>query len=279
MSRTRITLIVVATLVLVAGSGAWLWAQAPGPQPTFGQLIASPPNFVFNTPTTVTFTTRIDTPTVNPTTVELLRVDATGNLLSRVGRMNDNGKGGDAISDDRVFTIRVALNEPGIGKVYFRVTASFRGNTQNTLSSLIAVDVDPFRLPPDPGEAGKQTLVGIDLDKDGVRDDVQRWIGIQYVDSPAVRHSLAKYAQSAQRFLDGYVRSGPSLTTAKDVISAATCLVYIAESSRIVPLADSVIFDTEERIDASLTTWRFVHELPDPIPAGQLASTCAASEH
>jgi len=31
-------------------------------------------------------------------------------------------------------------------------------------------------LPPDPGQAGKLTIDGIDVDKDGVRDDVQRWI-------------------------------------------------------------------------------------------------------
>jgi len=34
----------------------------------------------------------------------------------------------------------------------------------------------PVVLPPDPGEAGKATLTGIDVDRDGVRDDLQRYI-------------------------------------------------------------------------------------------------------
>src|SRR5215203_1264155 len=35
-------------------------------------------------------------------------------------------------------------------------------------------------LPPDPGAAGLKTVEGIDADKDGVRDDVQRFIVINY---------------------------------------------------------------------------------------------------
>ena len=33
-----------------------------------------------------------------------------------------------------------------------------------------------FVLPPDPGKAGKETLLGIDTDSDGVCDDIQRYI-------------------------------------------------------------------------------------------------------
>ena len=36
--------------------------------------------------------------------------------------------------------------------------------------------IDGHTLPPDPGEAGKETLLGIDSNNDGVRDDVERWI-------------------------------------------------------------------------------------------------------
>lgn len=39
-------------------------------------------------------------------------------------------------------------------------------------------------LPPDPGEAGKATLEGIDSDGDGVRDDIQRYIAVTYQDRP-----------------------------------------------------------------------------------------------
>ena len=45
-------------------------------------------------------------------------------------------------------------------------------------------------LPPDPGEAGKATLEGIDSDQDGIRDDIQRYIALTYPDSQKTRAAL-----------------------------------------------------------------------------------------
>lgn len=64
----------------------------------------------------------------------------------------------------------------------------------------LALDLQPFPLPPDPGEAGKATLDGIDDDSDGVRDDIQRFIAFSYpaVDQAQIRHVLSRYAESLQ---------------------------------------------------------------------------------
>ncbi len=50
-------------------------------------------------------------------------------------------------------------------------------------------------LPPDPGEAGKATLLGIDADNDGVRDDVQRWTVQNIPSAPRIR-ALVKTRQA-----------------------------------------------------------------------------------
>ena len=50
-------------------------------------------------------------------------------------------------------------------------------------------------LPPDPGEAGKATPDGIDADKDGMRDDVQRWIVTEWSHSPIAVKQLTALAQ------------------------------------------------------------------------------------
>ncbi len=50
-------------------------------------------------------------------------------------------------------------------------------------------------LPPDPGEAGKATIDGIDADKDGVRDDVQRFIFEQWPESERARRVLYEVAK------------------------------------------------------------------------------------
>ena len=53
-------------------------------------------------------------------------------------------------------------------------------------------------LPPDPGEAGKLTIDGIDSDKDGVRDDVQRWIVQNWGHSERAVKGLTFIAQVKQ---------------------------------------------------------------------------------
>jgi hypothetical protein len=55
-------------------------------------------------------------------------------------------------------------------------------------------------LPPDPGVAGKQTLQGIDSDKDGVRDDLQRYIGLSSA-SPSLKQELTAATKNLQNAL------------------------------------------------------------------------------
>jgi len=50
-------------------------------------------------------------------------------------------------------------------------------------------------LPPDPGPEGKLTIDGIDSDKDGMRDDVQRWIATEWGHSEVAVKALTIYAQ------------------------------------------------------------------------------------
>ncbi len=53
----------------------------------------------------------------------------------------------------------------------------------------------PAGFPPDPGEAGKATIEGIDADQDGVRDDVQRWIYAYVPEHPDRQMALRKKAR------------------------------------------------------------------------------------
>jgi len=99
--------------------------------------------------------------------------------------------------------------------------------TRYTLSTPIQVTVDPFLLPPDPGEAGKQTLEGIDSDHDGVRDDIQRWIGINYQASEKRREALRQDIKSLQRFILGANDKESSRNNAKDMERAWECEDYI----------------------------------------------------
>ena len=54
------------------------------------------------------------------------------------------------------------------------------------------------KLPPDPGREGKKTIEGIDSDKDGVRDDVQRYIALNWGHSERAVRALSGGAKGVQ---------------------------------------------------------------------------------
>jgi len=62
----------------------------------------------------------------------------------------------------------------------------------------VADNVDDTGLPPDPGEAGKATLAGVDSDDDGVRDDVQIAIFERYPNNVDKRAALTKSSMVLQ---------------------------------------------------------------------------------
>lgn len=80
----------------------------------------------------------------------------------------------------------------------------------------LACSAPESSLPPDPGEAGKATLEGIDSDGDGVRDDVQTYIAFTVTDSARHREALEGVAISLQR--------GLLAPTKEDAIQAAISL-------------------------------------------------------
>ena len=63
-----------------------------------------------------------------------------------------------------------------------------------------ATDV-PVTLPPDPGEAGKLTLAGIDSNNDGVRDDLEREIVYMYPQNNEVRRVLRAMVKKDEEIL------------------------------------------------------------------------------
>ena len=61
------------------------------------------------------------------------------------------------------------------------------------------------RLPPHPGEEGKQTVIGIDSDGDGVRDDIQIAIAKLIPDDPYKRAAVMFSARMHQRRLAAFL--------------------------------------------------------------------------
>jgi len=143
----KLLLIGAGTIILI-GSGLWVLQATPAPQgkgpPPSDPAIPAPsvnPNLVtVNTPATLTATVSITDPTLNPSSVELLRVNVDGST-SVVASMRDDGRGGDQKPGDKNFTATLTIDEHVAGQIQLEVLAAFKGFLEPRLSSTIAVDV------------------------------------------------------------------------------------------------------------------------------------------
>ncbi len=104
-------------------------------------------------------------------------------------------------------------------------------------------------LPPDPGEAGKKTLLGIDTDGDGVRDDIQRYIHFTYPDDKKLRLGLTYYAMEFQCVLKDANDREAAYEHANKMARHGECLFYLKgeESIGIRRALRAKILNTRER--------------------------------
>ncbi|HXH64249.1 MAG TPA: hypothetical protein VNH42_01940 [Mariprofundaceae bacterium] len=116
--------------------------------------------------------------------------------------------------------------------------------------------VDPAvlaALPPDPGDAGKITMAGIDADHDGVRDDVQRWIAIHYANSEKTRAALRQKAKALQAFIGDGDDPAKARRDAVAIDKASECLASFAgDAFYINHDFDAVVLNTYPRLNAYL---------------------------
>ena len=227
-------------LVLVIGTVAWLGAQtAQGER--IGPNSASPAYIVVNTSTPVTFTSVISDSNRrkhDPLKVLLVRTDESGKPIDVLGRMLDSGKRADAKRNDRTYTIRVTLNEPTVGPIYFKVAAKFK---------------EPLVRP------GKDDDEDWDRDLAGLNDG--RDLG-----------SRRDRLPSLLRKLQGYTLSDPLQFAA--INPAGSTLVDVAASAPIIVLA--TIVDQQSTTDATnriftIVTMRIVRHLKGATQADTIA--------
>lgn len=80
--------------------------------------------------------------------------------------------------------------------------------TKDTFSATLPLEItlSPFSLPPEPNEAENEaTVAGVDTNANGVRDDIDRFIGFAYPESEKRRMALTEDAKAEQKFMMDYV--------------------------------------------------------------------------
>jgi hypothetical protein len=109
-------------------------------------------------------------------------------------------------------------------------------------------------LPPDPGEAGKTILAGIDSDNDGIRDDIQRYIALNYLNSHKTRAALRQLTRAIDKAMLESSSVESALRNAENMHRAIECLWYI-QPDHAIKMSDALFaeyLNTYERSQAYL---------------------------
>ncbi|KAB7674182.1 hypothetical protein GBN23_14535 [Plesiomonas shigelloides] len=100
-------------------------------------------------------------------------------------------------------------------------------NTKQRAQAFAALEPS---LPPDPGMAGMVSLVGVDLDGDGVRDDVQRKIAARYPNAPSKRAALLQLTNAITTSMLNYhqelMDKKDISVTGEEISRAAACTTF-----------------------------------------------------
>lgn len=96
-------------------------------------------------------------------------------------------------SDGRAYVLVPLTNNILGPSAKTTVTLKFSNPKRITFTAAIGFEgplPEPSTLPLDPGENGLSTLLGVDTDRDTVRDDIQRHIALTYPNSERTRRAL-----------------------------------------------------------------------------------------
>jgi hypothetical protein len=108
--------------------------------PTIATPSVSPNVITINSATTVKLTVTITAPSLITTSVNLLRLNASGSPPTILGQMHDDGRDGDTVAGDHLYTLQAIFNEPTPGQIQLQVSAAFRGMLKRVVSGIVVID-------------------------------------------------------------------------------------------------------------------------------------------
>ena len=147
------------------------------------------------------------------------------------------------------YTLRVTDTVTGVVKSYTNPLGRQAPATTDTDAFATCDGSVSDGLPPDPGPAGDLTLEGIDVDGDGMRDDVQRYIELTYPHAELTKGALRQIAGVTQAALENADSQADALDNMEQLMRGVECLLSIrpddalSVSNRLL----AEVLDTEQR--------------------------------
>jgi hypothetical protein len=163
------------------------------------------------------------------------------------------------VTNNNQVEVNVSKLPPGFYRLYVKVKEKTKQKehefkTQYHDFVRFIIDESLEVAMPDP-KKNNSTLAGIDSDRDGIRDDVQRWINESYPDSLKKRLALKQSARDFQLDLLSFENKELSIQAAKQGLNSSNCIDYIfglEEASKISKKFQALFLNTNERILAEM---------------------------
>lgn len=109
---------------------------------TLGTPTLTPDRVVAGVATAVTVSVSITDPNYLAGSANLQRLRGDGGVQAVVGLLRDDGRDGDAVAGDKIYTLRTLLTEATAGTVKFQVSAGFRRELKRTTAGPLTLTVD-----------------------------------------------------------------------------------------------------------------------------------------
>jgi hypothetical protein len=141
------------------------------------------------------------------------------------------------------------------------LSVSLRSNPGGFLTIQVLAETS-LNLPPDPGPAGDATLEGVDVNDNGIRDDIERWIALTYPNSEKIRQALIQNYYPLQNIMI-HARAGDRDAVYNDMTAlqrSSECLHYILPDEAYLLMRElkAVVVNTDERVYAYLDSSRIL---------------------
>ena len=141
------------------------------------------------------------------------------------------------------------------------LTVSLRSNPGGFLNVQILAETS-LNLPPDPGSAGDATIEGVDVNDNGIRDDIERWIALTYQESDKTRQALIQNYYPLQNFMI-HAREDDRDAVYNDMTAlqrSSECLYYVRrdDANDLLAELESVVVNTSDRVYAYLDSSRIL---------------------
>jgi hypothetical protein len=138
-------------------------------------------------------------------------------------------------------------------RIKVRSQAGNSNESKDASVEFIIFSIDSSLEVSDPGEEGRKTLLGIDSDNDGLRDDIQRYLNEKYSTEANTKLAFEQFAKSYNEIISTVKNKEESIKASDKSLKALECVVGVVGINNAIYKTQEItrlILNTKERLIA-----------------------------